>query len=104
MEKKLNVSHRAMPVFADRSMTASQISAQPDEKKKGKAKRKEGTIRLLFVDSVSNAVVADVVMTSIAAKQLIAGIEKSVDKLAKDIADPALPQRPAKQEHHNYIG
>lgn len=102
----INIQHKVLPVFSDRTVTASQVASIPGKNKK-KAERKEGTVRIIFVDSVSNSSVADVVMTSIAAQQLAHGIGHTLERLKKEIADPGMPaakQAKAKPDQHTYIG
>jgi len=101
MEEKININHRALPVFADRTVTATQVAAHTDKKEVAK----EGTIRLIFVDSVSGSSVADVVMTSIAAEQLIAGIRQSVDRLRSEVKKKVLPKsKKTTKAAQSYIG
>ncbi|MBI4021072.1 MAG: hypothetical protein HY369_02425 [Candidatus Aenigmarchaeota archaeon] len=100
------LTFRTMPVFTDRSITASQVASLPSKKDKKKAERKEGTIRIIFVDSVSNSVVADVVMTPIAAEQLAAGITKSLEQLKAQLKDHTMPAQPVLETapQQSYIG
>lgn len=102
---QLGINYRVIPVFSDRSITASQVASIPGKKEKEKAERKEGTLRILFIDSVSNSTVADVVMTSIAAQQLAAGIAQTLERMKKEIASPLMPVQ-VKPEHsqQTYIG
>ena len=105
-DNQIKINHRTMPVFSDRSITASQVASLPEKKNQKKAQRKEGTIRIIFIDSVSNGSVADVVMTPIAAEQLVNGINQSLEKLKKDIEDKNMPvpaQSPPEAQHA-YIG
>ncbi|MBI4181354.1 MAG: hypothetical protein HY520_00090 [Candidatus Aenigmarchaeota archaeon] len=101
---QMNITFRAAPVFADRSITATQVASVPHKRDPKKAARKEGTVRVIFVDSVSNLVVADVVMTSIAAEQLAAGIQQSLGKLKTDLKDGSMPQREQPRDEQPYIG
>ena len=102
--RQMNINHRTIVVFADRVITASQVSSLPHEKNKGKARRKEGSIRMIFVDSVTGSSVADVVMTSIGAEQLIKGIKQSLHKLEEELANPNIPQQAKEKGEHTYIG
>jgi len=102
--RHLNINYRTMSVYSDRVITASQVSSLPSKKDKGKAERKEGVIRMIFVDSVTNSTVADVVMTSIGAEQLIRGINQSLAKLKEDLKNPTIPQPSVEKRDHTYIG
>ena len=106
--QQMNINYRVMPVFSDRSITASQVASLPKKGNPKKAERKEGTIRLIFIDSVTNSSVADVVITPIAAEQLVNGIRKSLEKLHSDIKNPDIPQhqhmKPAAPDQQTYIG
>jgi len=104
--QQINVNYRAMPVFSDRSITVSHVASLPSKKDRKKAARKEGMIRVIFVDSISNSTVSDVVMTPIAAEQLIKGISNSLEKMKKDVSDPKIsaPPAPAPQPQQTYIG
>lgn len=99
---QLNINYRAIPVHSDRSVTVTQVASVAGKDKK--AIKKEGTIRLIFVDSVSNSSVADVVLTSIGAEQLVKGINSSLEKLRKDLADPKIPVHEHQPVDRNYIG
>ena len=88
--QQVNINYRATPVFSDRSITATQVASKPS-KTPGKAERKEGTIRLIFVDSVTQTSVADIILTPIAAEQLLAGLRQSLDRLFVEIKDMKMP-------------
>lgn len=103
--KHMNISYQVKPVFADRSITASQVASLPEKDNKKKAARKEGTVRIIFMDSVSNQSVADVVMTPIAAEQLVHGIKHSLEKLSTELKDLTINQpSPPTREPQTYIG
>jgi len=104
--KQMNINYRTMPVFSDRSITASQVAALPSKKNSKKAARKEGTIRIIFMDSVSGSSVADVVMTPIAAEQLITSINQSLDKMNSEVKDMKMqkPTAPVPASDQTYIG
>jgi hypothetical protein len=101
--QQVNINHRVLPVFADRSVTVSHVASVSGRNRK-KALRKEGTIRLIFIDGISNSSVADVVLTSIGAEQLVKGINRSLEKLKKDLADPNIPQHKHHVPDQAYIG
>lgn len=109
MKKQIPVNHRAIPVFSDRTITVSHVASKPSKNNNKKAERKEGVIRILFVDSVSNTTVADVVMTTIAAEQLIQGINKSIEKVSDDVDNPEITRPPEPEpesvpQQQTYIG
>lgn len=106
-KEHMNLNYRAVPVFADRTITASQVASRPQKENKKKAEKIEGTIRLIFVDSVTQSSVADVVMTTIAAEQLITGIRQSIDNINKQVKGGKMPIQPAEpvpENHQPYIG
>jgi len=104
--KNMGINYKVLPVFSDRSITASQVASLPEKGNKKKAAKKEGTIRVIFLDSVSQSSVADVIMTPIAAAQLVNGIKQSIEKLDTEIKDPKIASHtPVKtQTQQTYIG
>ncbi|MDP2908953.1 MAG: hypothetical protein Q8N77_04060 [Nanoarchaeota archaeon] len=61
--------------------------------KKGDRVRKEGTIKLFFLDAATQKVVSEIALTSITAKALADALSKNVSNLEKDLAD----NKPKKQ-------
>ncbi len=102
--QQINVNYRAMPVFSDRSATISHVASVADKKDKKKAVHKEGVLRILLIDSVSNSTVADIAMTPIAARHLANGISQTLERMGSEMSDPKIrsASKPVRQSQ-DYI-
>lgn len=61
--------------------------------KKGTKFRKEGIVKMFFLDAVTQKVISEIALNSITAKALASALMKNVSKLEKDLAS----QKPNKK-------
>lgn len=71
--------------------------------KKGTRVRKEGIIKVFFLDAATHQVVSEIALTSITAKALADTLFKNVSTLEKDLLDDK-PRKPVKIIKPNYTG
>ena len=71
--------------------------------KKGKKVRKEGIIKIFFLDAATQQVVSEIALTSITAKTLANALMKNVVNLEKDLANNK-PRKKVKIVKPHYTG
>ena len=83
------------PIFADEVMVSFVV------KRDKEGKRKEGVVRLSFIDTMRKEVISDIVLTPVTAQALMKILENSLKKL-----DNALKGKLEKKEEEatTYIG
>jgi len=87
---------------ADEALVMGTIKAGKD--KEGKIK-KEGSIRMAFVDMTSMQPIAKIVITISTAKGLVNALTNQISKLEKDIESGEVPKKPQEIEPSlTYIG
>ena len=89
-------------LYADEALVLGTVKGS--KTKDGKIK-KEGTLRMAFVDMTSMQPVAKIVVSVATAKGLINALSAQVQKIEKDLESGELPQKPKKEEPSlTYIG
>ena len=107
--KKTNLQLNGMPtsvvpVFADEVMVGTVVKAN----KENDTVRKEGQVRLNFIDMFRRQAVAEIVISPITAKNLVKILEENLSKLEADLKSKEMPQQPKIEEKStdniSYIG
>lgn len=89
-------------LFAEEFAVGTSVRATPIDKK-GTRVRKEGIIKIFFLDAATQRVVSEVALTSITAKALAETLFKNVSSLEKDLADNT-PRKVAVASKPQYTG
>ncbi len=89
-------------LFAEEFAVGTSVRTTPIDKK-GKRVRKEGIIKIFFLDAATQRVVSEVALTSITAKALADTLFKNVSSLEKDLADDT-PRKVAVVSKPHYTG
>jgi len=91
------------PIFADEAVVMGTIKARQTEK--GEVK-KEGQIRIAFIDMTTLQPIAKIVVTLSTAKGLIRALQNQVKKLEEDLASEKIPKWAKKEKEPllTYIG
>ena len=89
-------------LFAEEFAVGTSVRTTPIDKK-GTMVRKEGIIKIFFLDAATQKVVSEVALTSITAKALADTLFKNVSSLEKDLADDT-PRKVAVVSKPHYTG
>lgn len=89
-------------LFAEEFAVGVSVRAAPTDKK-GKKVRKEGIVKIFFLDSATQTVVSEIALTSITAKSLGDALINNVAKLEKDLASNKVKKKVAIVKPH-YTG
>lgn len=89
-------------LFAEEFAVGISVRAEPIDKK-GKKVRKEGIVKIFFLDSATQKVTSEIALTSITAKSLGNTLMKNVANLEKDLASNKIKKK-AKITKPNYTG
>jgi hypothetical protein len=89
-------------LFAEEFAVGTSVRTTPIDKK-GTRVRKEGTIKIFFLDAATQKVLSEVALTSITAKALADTLFKNVSNLEKDLLDHK-PRKPVKIVKPHYTG
>lgn len=104
-KKKIQLQPKAPPLFADEVLVQSGIKYNPDKKARF---RKDGMIRLAFLDMRSRSVISDVTMSPITAENLARILGEHVVKLEKRLKMKGMPKKPTETamptSTQSYIG
>jgi hypothetical protein len=107
--KKVNIQLNNMPtyvvpIFADEVMVGTLVKAV----KEGNDVRKEGQVRLNFIDMFRRQSVAEIVISPITARNLVRILEENLNKLEADLKSSELPPQQkiegGSTENISYIG
>lgn len=71
--------------------------------KKGKKVRKEGIVKIFFLDAATQKVISEIALTSITAKALAEVLMKNVSNLEKDLANDK-PRKKVAIDKPHYTG
>jgi len=95
MQKQVQVGvHPTVkPLFVDNAMVAVQLQASKEKDETGKI-RKEGHIRIGFIDGMKNQVITEVVMSLMAAKNLTKILDDSIKRLDEELKSGEPPKVP----------
>ena len=88
-------------IFADEALVMGTVKM--GKTADGKLK-KEGTVRLAFVDMTTMQPVAKIVVTVSTAKGLVNALNAQVTKLEKDLESKEVPKKPSEESMLTYIG
>lgn len=75
---------RTLPLFADNVIVANLIK-DSEREKKGKNKKKEGHVTLIFVDTLTKQAVSRIVVSRPTAEAMLKTLDESLKKFDKDI-------------------
>jgi len=89
-------------LFAEEFAIGLSVRATPLDKK-GKKVRKEGIVKIFFLDAATQKVVSEIALTSITAKSLAQGLMKNVMKLEKELASKKIAKK-VKVSKPSYTG
>jgi len=93
------------PLFADEVMLAVTLKASKEKDEKGRIK-KEGHVRLGFIDAMKGQMIAEVVLSSMTAKALLKILDENLEKLDKELESEEPPKEivaTTKTEEIGYI-
>src|SRR3989344_5905469 len=107
-KKKVNIQLNNMPLqiaptFADEVMVGTVVKAA----KEGNDVRKEGNVRLNFIDMFRRQSVADIVISHITARNLVKILQDNVTNLETELKSKELPKQKIEEkstESLSYIG
>ena len=89
-------------LFAEEFAVGSSVRVAAIDKK-GKRVRKEGIVKIFFLDAATQKVVSEIALTSITAKALADALIKNVANLEKDLASDK-PKKKAEIVKPHYTG
>ena len=89
-------------LFAEEFAVGTSVRTTPIDKKRTRV-RKEGAIKIFFLDAATQRVVSEVALTSITAKALADTLFKNVSSMEKDLADDT-PRKVAVVSKPHYTG
>ncbi len=89
-----NLPASIIPTFADEVMVGTMVKAN----KEGNEVRKEGQVRLNFIDMVRRQSVAEIVISPITARNLVRILEENLNKLEFELKSKELPEHPKIEE------
>ncbi len=89
-------------LFAEEFAVGVSVRVAPLDKK-GKRVRKEGMMKIFFLDAATQKVVSEIALTSITAKALAEALIKNVSNLEKDLANDK-PRKKAEIIKPHYTG
>ncbi len=99
-----NIPASVVPTFADEVMVGTVVKAN----KEGDDVRKEGQVRLNFIDMFRRQSVAEIVISPLTAKNLVKILEENVRKLESDLKSKEMPEQQKIEEKStdaiSYIG
>ncbi len=106
MEKKqIQIHSRAVPVFADEAQVVAFMKGNKDKKAKFK---KDGFVRMTFLDITRRQTVADVVISPVTAEVIMGIMTKQLEELNKAMKSKKMPKEKrmslGKTEDQRYIG
>lgn len=87
-------------VYAEEVMVINTIKAE----KENDEVKKQGFVRLTFIDTISGEAVADVTISSITAKALRKILNENLGRLEKDLQSTEMPEVQVTTDSTNYIG
>lgn len=93
------------PLFADRLMVGTLLQSSKQRDETGKI-RKEGHIRIGFIDGMKNQVISDIVISLMTAKDLTKFLDDNIKKLEEELKSgepPKLPKVTTTTEAPEYI-
>ncbi|HDH91667.1 MAG TPA: hypothetical protein ENF38_01810 [Candidatus Aenigmarchaeota archaeon] len=89
------------PLFADEALVMGTIKAR----KEGETLKKEGNIRIEFIDMTNLKPISRIVISLSTAKGLIRALQTQVERLERDLESKELPKETQKKEPLlTYIG
>ncbi len=109
MEKKpirLQVHPTAKPLFADKVIIATLLQSSKKKDETGKIK-KEGHIRIGFIDLMKNQIITEVVLGLMTAKGLMKNLDDTIKKLDEELKSgepPKMAKITTTTETPEYIG
>lgn len=80
-----------MPLFADEVMLGVTLKASKEKDETGRIK-KEGHVRLGFIDVMRGQMIAEVVLSSMTAKALLEILDKNLKKLDEELKSGEPPK------------
>lgn len=102
---RIGVHPTVKPLFADRLMVGTLLQSSKKRDETGKI-RKEGHIRIGFIDGMKNQVITDVVISLMTAKDLAKFLTDNIKKLEEELKSgepPKLPKVTTTTEAPEYI-
>ena len=95
MQKQVQIEMHptVKPLFIDKAMVVIQLQASKEKDETGKI-RKEGHIRIGFIDEMKNQVIAEVVMSLMTAKSLTKILDDNIKRLDEELKSGELPKVP----------
>lgn len=99
-----NMPSSVTPIFADEVMVGTMVKAN----KESNDVRKEGQVRLNFIDMMRRQSVAEIVISPITARNLVRILQENLSKLEVDLKSKELPKQQKMEEKTtdtiSYIG
>ncbi len=88
-------------LYAEEVMVINTVKAEKD----GEDVKKQGFMRLTFIDTLSGEAVADITVSNITAKALHKILSENLEKMDKDLKSKDIPeQQVPMRDTTNYIG
>jgi hypothetical protein len=103
MEEKLKLKAVSVPVFADEVVVGRVIKAV----KEGEEIKKDGYIRIGFIDMTKGQIFSEIVLSPLTAKAMIKILNENLAALEEEMKSKELPKKPLeakKTEELTYIG
>lgn len=88
-------------VYADEALVMGAVKARKGDD--GKIK-KEGNIRIAFIDMTTSQPVAKIVLSISTAKGLVNALAEQLKKLEEDLESKEVPRKPSEKPSLTYIG
>lgn len=102
-EKKIELKAVAKPLFADEVVVGRVVKAV----KEGEEVKKDGYIRIGFIDMTKRQVFSEIVLSPLTAKAMIKILGENITALEEEMKSKELPKKPieaSKTEELTYIG
>ena len=90
---QIQVDPTIKPLFADKVMVATLLQSSKEKDENGKI-RKEGHVRIGFIDGMTNRVITDVVIGLMTAKDLTKILDDNIKKLDEELKSGEPPKMP----------
>ena len=103
---QIGVHPTVKPLFADRVIVVTLLQSSKKKDETGKI-RKEGHIKICFVDAMKNQIITEVVTSLMTAKDLTKILDDNIKKLDEELKSgepPKMPKITTTTEAPRYIG
>jgi len=103
---QIGVHPTVKPLFADRLMVGTLLQSAKKRDETGKI-RKEGHIRIGFIDGMKNQIITEVVLSLMTAKGLMKNLDDTIKKLDEELKSgepPKMAKITTTMETPGYIG